>query len=237
MIEQQPVPYRHCSEADRAPKRRRVVTVVCALLMTTLLSGCSYAILLGYLIGGPPSIEPDFDVMTKKSMTDNDVTVAVVCYAPTEMKWDFNKIDRELARYVSYRLGQHQIQAAHPDAVYAWLDENPDWDRPGEIGAGLDVTWVIYIDLQKYSLYEEGAQNLYRGRAEASVSVFEMDDSGRGEKVYTRELTSKYPLNSWRPTSEITYSTFKRQYLTRLSEEIGRLFYEHYAGDDIPDSM
>ena len=32
-----------------------------ALVAMTLLPGCNQLMLLGYLIGGPPSIEPDFD--------------------------------------------------------------------------------------------------------------------------------------------------------------------------------
>ena len=48
------------------------------LLLTQ--AGCLKQMLfLGYLIGGPPSIEPDFDRNAKKSMTGKDVTVAVVC--------------------------------------------------------------------------------------------------------------------------------------------------------------
>jgi hypothetical protein len=32
----------------------------------------------------------------------------------------------------------------------------------------------------------------------------------------------------------MSYYDFRRLYMSRLSEEIGWLFYEHYAGDDIP---
>lgn len=204
--------------------------------VTAALCGCNYVILAGYLIGGPPSIEPDFDRTTQKSMTDKDVTVAVVCYAPPELKWDFHKIDKKLAKYVSFRLAEHKIQAVNPDRVGAWLDRNEDWDTPVDIGRALDVTYVVYIDLHKYSLYEEDSPNLYRGRAEALISAFEIDQGGEGEKIYSKEILSKYPLAVPRSTYEVSYETFERQYLTRLSEEIGRLFYEHYNGDDIPDA-
>ena len=95
---------------------------------------------------------------------------------------------------------------------------------------------MIYIDLHKFSLYEPGNQQLFRGRAEALVSVIEVDENGDGEKIYTKELTSIFPLAVARSTYDVAYSRFKREYLSRLSEEIGRLFYEHYNGDDIPDA-
>ena len=201
-----------------------------------MLSGCNYFILLAYLIGGPPSIAPDFDEMTKKSMTDKGVTVAVVCYAPTELKWDFDEVDFELTKYLSYRLHQHHISVVNPDRVRQWLDENPDWDRPEEIGEAFGVKYVIYIDLQEYSLYENGSNVLYRGRADGLVSVYEMDETGEGDKIYSKDFVSQYPLQAPRSTSEVSYPMFKRQYLSRLSEEVGRLFYEHYNGEDIPDA-
>ena len=124
------------------------------LLLPLTLAGClKQLVMLGYLIGGPPSIEPDFDMMTKKSMTAKDVTVAVVCYAPLEVKYDFSAIDAELAKYVTYRLVQHKVKVVNPDQVRAWLDENADnWDEPSEIGRALHVKYVVYIDGKLQSL-------------------------------------------------------------------------------------
>ena len=223
----------HCKRPLTAAGAR----LLAAALFLFMMPGCNYVVLLGYLIGGPPSIEPDFDATVRQSMTDHGVTVAVVCYAPTELKWDFASIDQEIAGYVSHRLTQHHIHVLNPTRVQAWLDQNPDWDRPDEIGAALNVTYVVYIDVHKYTLYEENSQNLYRGQAEAIVSVFKMDDEGNGDRIYSKEIVSRYPLRAPRSTSEVTYARFKREYLTRLSEEIGRLFYEYYNGDDIPDAI
>ena len=122
-----------------------------------------------------------------------------------------------------------------PDRVRAWLDKNDDWDKPEEIGEAFNAKYVIFIDLHKYNLYEKHSSTLYRGRAEAIVSVVEMDDNGDGQRIYDKEVTSKYPLAAPRPTSEVTYSTFRRQFLSRLSEDIGRLFYEWYNGSDLGD--
>jgi hypothetical protein len=212
--------------------------VACLLLMGCLLfSGCNYFVLLGYLIGGPPSIEPEFDALTKESMTDKDVTVAVACFTPTDVRFSFENIDHELAKYVTFRLHQHKVKVINPDRVKMWLDENKDWDKPEEIGAAFECTYVVYIDLKAFSLYEEGSANLYRGRAEAIVSVTKMekDAKDQGEVIFSKEVLSKYPLHQPKSTSEETYGNFKQLYLGRLSEEIGRLFYEYYTEDDIID--
>ncbi len=214
--------------------RRLVRAILGATLAAALMtsSGCSYLLFFGYLLGGPPSVEPDFDAQTKESMTDKDVTVAVVCYAPTEIRYNFEEIDHEVAKYVSFRLHQHKIKVVSPDRVRGWLDENREWDKPEEIGEAFKATYVVYIDLNEFSLYEDGGANLYRGRAEAVVSVWKMDGS-EAEKIYTTEKISKFPVHQPIATSDETYQNFKSRYLARLSDEVGRLFYEYYTYDEI----
>lgn len=209
-------------------------TCLAALLGTS--SGCSYLLFLGYLIGGPPTIEPDFDVQTKKSFTDKDVTVAVVCFAPTDIRYSFEEIDYEVAKYVSFRLIQHKIKVIDPDKIRQWLDENKDWDRAEEIGDYFKATYVVYIDLNEFSIFENDSANLYRGRAEAVVSVWEMDENGTAEKIYQTEKISKFPVHQPIAASDESYQNFKARYLARLSEEIGRLFYEYFTYDEIGES-
>jgi hypothetical protein len=221
----------------RAVWQRRIPLTLAALVTAALaVSGCNYLIFAGYLLGGPPSIAPAFDVETGLSMTDEDVTVAVVCYAPTEIRYDFSRIDKDLARYVSARLFQKRIQVINPDVINAWLDRNPKWETPAEIGAATGATYVVYLEISKYSLYEKNSDKLYRGRSEVLVNVWSMDESGEGEQIYSRDITSIYPLAVPRSTYDTKYTTFKREFLERLSEEIGRLFYEHYNGDDFVDA-
>ena len=199
-------------------------------------SGCNYVVLLGYLISGPPMIEPDFDTMTGESMTDKDVVVAVVCFAPKELLIDYSRIDRSVGKFVSYRLHEKEIKTINPDLVQAWMDENPDWDRPEEIGQAVGATHVIYIDITQYTLYAENSHEMYRGRSESMVTVYKVHEDGEGEPIYTQEVLSRYPLAVARDAAEISRPGFQAEYHRRLSEEIGRLFYEYGSGDDIPDA-
>jgi hypothetical protein len=212
--------------------RQFVIGLLCVCLLTTT-SGCNYIVLLGYLIGGPPSIEPDFDAVTTESLTDKDVIVAVVCDAPKEILYDFNKVDRDIGKLVGYQLHKHKIKTIRPDLVRDWIDRNPNWDEPEEIGVGVKATHVIYIELTSYSVYEENSHELYRGRTEGMVTVYALDEEGEGENIYDKELNSLWPLAAPRSTSDVSRAGFQAQYLTRLSDEIGRLFYEYYTGDDM----
>ena len=102
------------------------------VMMLSCLSGCNYLILFGYLIGGPPQLEPVFEKATNQSFTDRGVRVAVVCYAPNELKYLYDSIDHQLAVGVAMRLKQNHVEVVNSEAVRAWLEENPDWDTADE---------------------------------------------------------------------------------------------------------
>ena len=190
--------------------------------------------LIGLLIGGPPTIEPEFDMQTKQSLSDKDVTVAVVCFAPDGSQIQLREHRPRTGQVRHLSAGcDNKIDAVPPDRVKVWLEENKDWDKPEEIGAAFKTTYVVYIDLNEFSMYEEGSAQLYRGRAEAIVSVWKMDEDGTAEKIFSMEKISKHPSQNPVSTSEETYTNFKGRYLSRLSDEIGRFFYEYYTSDEI----
>lgn len=206
---------------------------LCVLSMT----GCLKEMLfVGYLIGGPPSVEPDFEKVTKKSMTDYKARVVVFCYAPTKLKLIDPKVDQAVAKQVAYKLRTQHVLVINPTLVQKWLDEHPDWETPDEIGAYFKAKYVIQIDLSDYNLYEKGSQSLLRGRAEAKVSVIEMDGSDSGERIYSTDVKSIYPLAIPRSTYDTTESKFRKNFLERLTNDIGWKFYEKYNGEDMKDA-
>ena len=217
--------------------RPRRIVLLAALFVALVLPGCAQSVLLGYLIGGPPSIEPDFDAQTGLSFTDENIVVAVVCYAPKEVKWDFEKIDDEIASHVAHRLAVGKVTVIDPDLIRAWTEQNPDWERPEEIGAAFSANYVVDIEVNRFSLYEEGSTTLYRGRTDAQVNVVAMDDPearvAEGERIYSKQVDLAYPTRVPRSTQEMSYLQFKRDYLSRLSESIGWIFLDRFHGDMI----
>jgi hypothetical protein len=220
--------------AAPVPCGRQWLSALALVMMCLMPMGClSQIMALGYLIGGPPSIEPDFDAKTGIALNKKGRKVLILCDAPKEVKWDFDSVDRELSRHVAHRLSNNKVKVMDPDAVNAWLDEHADWDTPEEIGKDFEADFVIFIEINEFGLYEQGSSQLYRGHSECVITVYQMED-GEGHEIYTKEYVSKFPLLEPVATSDQSYYDFKRLYMSRLSEEIGRHFYEHFAGDDIP---
>lgn len=216
---------------------RRLLSFFGVALMLLTIPGCNYFILLGYLIGGPPQIEPLFENETQKSFTDRGVRVAVVCFADDELKYQYDNIDYFIAQRIAARLQQNKIEVVNPDQIRLWLEENTDWDSPEEVGAEFDVSYVVYVDIHDFSLFEKDSANLFRGRCEGMVRVYEMETDGDGREIFSRDIISAYPTQVGRPASEVSYETFRMEYFWRLSDEIGRLFYPYGNGDDISSAI
>ncbi len=217
-----------------ASNRRGWLWLAGAGLSLVLLAGCQQFVIFSYLIGGPPSIEPDFDKETGLSMKDKETTVAVVCFAPKEMLLEFPHIDHEIAAHVSYQLGKNKIAIIKPDYVSAWVNSHPKWELAEEIGREFKADYVIEIELSTFSLYEGTSTTLYRGRTEADVHVTAVDEGGHGDRIFSKDLDFHFPLRVPRSSTEQELLPFKREYISRLSEKIGWMFHESYNGDTIP---
>lgn len=226
----------HSNETTRVQhiSGRRWTLLLVTGLSLLFMTGCQQLVILGYLIGGPPSIEPDFDKETGVSLKDKEKTVAVVCFAPKEMLLEFPQIDDEIAAQISYRLAENKVTIIKPDYVRAWTDTHPNWELAEEIGREFKANYVVEVELSTFSLYEGNSTTLYRGRTEADIHVTEMDDQGNGDRIYSNDLDFHFPIRVPRSSTEQELLPFKREYISRLSEKIGWMFYESYNGDMIP---
>lgn len=214
--------------------RTRLLTALFAGVVLLGASGCNYFILLGYLIGGPPQLQPLFEAETNQSFTDRNVKVAVVCYAQPELTKFHDNIDHALCRRLSAMLKVNHIEIVDPQQILGWIANNPEWDSPVEIGADFDCNYVVSVDITEFSLYEKESTSLFRGRCDSIVSVYEMSTDGEGDRIFTKDVQSVFPTQTPRSASDVSYDSFRNEYFFRLADEIGRLFYPHMNGDDIP---
>ena len=235
-----PPNYFRVPPADTAIHRRPFWSLAVRLslmgLMLLTIPGCNYFLLLGYLIGGPPQEEPMFEKETDQSMTDKDVRVAVVCYASDELKYKFDNIDHIIANRVTNQMAGKKIEMVPYDDIRNWLAENPDWDTAVDVGSEFDVTYVVYIDISDFSLYERDSNSLFRGRCDAIVSVYEMETDGEGKRIFSREINSVFPTEVPRSAADVSYEMFRMEYIWKLSDDIGRLFYPWYIGDQMTNT-
>ena len=214
--------------------RRRWAFAALASIVVATHHGCAQFTLLGLLIGGPPHIEPEFDRATGESFVGNESKVLVVCYADPKLKLKYSKIDFEVATYVTRLMQINRINVVEPDYVQAWIDEHPDWETADEIGEALEADYVVEINLESFDLYEPHSSTLYRGRTTADIYTYKLSDTGDAERMFDKQVNFMFPTKVPRSAYEQTELDFKREFLSRLGEEIGFVYYPSYNGDKIP---
>ncbi len=154
--------------------------------------------------------------LTESSQYSNDVT------------------SRELSRFMGQILTSEvkNVQLIREDKIDQWRDVN-GWDQLNfdEIGKGVGADKVIGIEIANLRL-RDGA-TLYRGRADAVVSVVDVET---GNIEYSKSLEEfTYPNIAGQYTSETTESKFRKLYLRMMAEEIARSFHRYDLTDRIAE--
>lgn len=173
--------------------------------------------------------------------------IVVVTYIDLDTQAESGHLDQELNDNLSRRLFQgfddpknpiaekkRDIQVIKASRVAKWQDEHHDWTtmEPAEIGQALKADYVVYLEVGRIKLYEDGpSQILYRGHADVTVSVVRVENE---EVVFGPEpLSIYYPKDRPVPVSpEIPPAKFRREFIRRMAERISWFFLPHESGEE-----
>ena len=160
---------------------------------------------------------------------------------------EFVTADRELAEKLSRLLPElakqnkdkdaRKLRVISPTQVDKFKMANPQWKQmsAGDIGHKLGADFVLEIYLDKMRLYQPQSNNgIYEGRAEVSVGIHEIGESG-GELKDRYTHAFNYPKGLVRDASAISESEFKKQYFEALTAEIARYHVDSKMSNSIAD--
>ncbi len=174
--------------------------------------------------------------------------VAVITYSPYSARQEMGPVDRELNDRVSRRIAdyfdskrmRYKKEVVLASKVQQFQNEHPDWVKweKGEIGRALKVDYLVYVDIQSLSLYEEAShRTLYKGHAELTVSVVRILPDSQETVFNGKFIVVDYPtkLRSV-PTSDITLPRFREGFIEAISKQVSWLFTPHETGDTFDHS-
>jgi len=222
---------RTMSTTKTATVRLRVPPQIFVMLLAaglcSGLAGCSLFVMGGRMLMGDPKIPSAFDEFTHKSLAEPGTRTAVICTAPMGNSSEAAALDQEMQAEISRRLKQQEIDVIDSNKVASWVDDNGgDWGGPEQFFEEFDkADFLVVIDVNEFSYLERNSPNLYRGRANLEISVYENDEYLR--KIYTNSIESEYPTQHPVFADNISESGFRKQYVDHLSSRIARMFYEH----------
>lgn len=137
-----------------------------------------------------------------------------------------------MARHVGSLLARNvkKIQLVNQEEVDRIIGDQADPARNMHmIASRVQADYIVYVDLENLRLKE--GKTLYRGRCEATVSVFKAN-KGEGP-VFTKRLPEFVYPQVGAPITDFNEAEFQRAYLTVFSTRIGRLFYPYDRGSDV----
>jgi hypothetical protein len=211
------------------------------LAVVMLCAGCNLMALPFFLI---PGMEPKHDAKCKLTVPENAKEARVVILAScsaVETRAEFLRVDRELSQLLARHLetgfkeNKEKIKVVPSSQVERYKDEHPSWQSltPQELGKYFKSDYVIDLEINSISLYEEGSSNLmYRGHASVNIEVNDVHKGKEGKiykEVYTIEFPRGYPLPADSSTSA---PQFRQNFLDRMAKELSWRFTSHLVDDD-----
>ncbi|MBC8350947.1 MAG: hypothetical protein H8E66_03115 [Planctomycetes bacterium] len=202
---------------------KRFATLVLILLSLPLTSGCSLLTTIRWM-GGGDLAPAEYDDLEEKR-------VAIVCVSDRS-SYGSGSESLLLAREVSSILRNNieDIELVRADEIADWIDRE-GWDEIDyrEIGRGVEADRVIAVDLASFSIHE--GSSLYKGRADITVTVYDMSDGGH--EVFRKFVPEfSFPATGPYPVGDLSEVQFRRAFLKTLSQHVARHFYAYDMADD-----
>lgn len=218
---------------------RRYVCILAGLVLCVQFSGCSLFVMAGKFLIGDPVVESQFRRRTGVDLRKEQKEVVVVCSVPESLRQENASIDHDLVEAIVRRFRIRDIKTVPTKDVNQWISSiGGTWNTPGQIAQKFDADYIIHIDLNSITYHEENSSELFRGNCLGDVYVYEIrqpDSSASRDAflVFQHEFQSVYP--QLYPVSSDTTSlrTFQEKYITRISDELARLFYDFKSTDEV----
>ena len=194
------------------------VVIAAAMLMLGVPGCVGLAAQIMYVIHGD-KVEAEYEGLEEKR-------VAVVCVANRSAYGSGGEADA-LARMVAVLLQKEikDIEIVSHTEINNWKD-TADWDEIDyrAVGRGVKAQRLIAIDVKSLSYYD--GQTLYKGSADLTVTVYDMEKGGT--IAWSKDMPDfQFPQHGGRPVTDMVESKFQKDFLSILAKDIGRCFYPY----------
>jgi hypothetical protein len=196
-----------------------------------LLAGCNFPQNLYFIM--PEAKEPA--ELKKLASEDNkEVKVVLWTYMSLDPRAEFIQADRLLAGMLADEIrklseeNKEKVTIVKPNLVEQYKNKHNNWRSVDleKVGHDFNADYVVYLEINKLSLYEPKASQLFRGQTEILVSVKDMkhpDDEPQ------RVFMDRYPSDAGGgiDTFELSPIAFRDNFLRHVSQRLAFYFVDH----------
>jgi hypothetical protein len=220
--------------AWRNAAARRPVVACLAAAMLLAQGGCvNIGVMFGKVMFGDPKQTSVFEQRTGISLLKTQKKLAVICTAPTSISSEFDSIQHDVQEEVTRRLRIRKLNVARIDDVSSALYSSGGRFNQDAMARALpDVDYLVHIDVERFTHKEDGSPDLYRGRCNGIVYVYEIERAAesaerpRPLKVFFQEFNLEYPASQPVSVEQTPIRVFRQRCVDQLADTIGRTFYD-----------
>jgi len=203
------------------------VAVGLALLLALAAGGCE---LLGQAIAWPIAPRhPKKQVKAEYALQARQLVI--VPYAGNDILFEYPTAPLEISRDIVHQIGGNlkgRVEViVNPVRVARWQESNLEWPNMSlsAIAEAFQADTLLYVELERYSMYEEGSPNLLRGRVRARVQVVEVGDTAG--PAYEECVESLFPEQRPVAEGELSERRIRATVNQLFARDVVRKFYDH----------
>lgn len=200
-------------------------------------AGCAIDILaLPYFLFAPePVIPPRVALLSGKK---DKKKLVVLAYADSSIVFGFDAIDDDLGNHVIGEISktEKRIEVVPERKVRAWRDTHPNWAETSlqQIGEHFDADYVMFLEVNRFSMHEAKNQFLLQGHASVLVKVHDVNKNAIIlDNMYNRDYPPNRPVQVTDLSSE---DIFRRAFILNMGKELAWYIVPHKP-DDEPKGM
>jgi hypothetical protein len=204
------------------------------LLAALCCVGCDFGSLM-YFLSPEPKCEPELRRLAADGVGKEPRVVLLVSTRGLETRPELIQADRQLAELLAKQLrdqcaaNQERLAIVAPRKVEEFKGSHPNWQALDlrEIGRSFNADYAVEVELDSLSLYEKGTQDLFRGRAEVTLALVEVNHPEQG--VERRQWTCVYPseANGVAVGFDASAPQFRQAFLEHLARRLAWNFTSH----------
>jgi hypothetical protein len=206
-------------------------------LAAVLSFGCSPLTTIAFLLHKDDKLPAEYPLRPKDKDAPKKETITVAILSSQQGTGgdpEFARVDRQLAGELAKTLPEfakptkQKIEVVPPSKVDQFKSNNRNWRamRASEIGKKLGADFVLDIALTGITIYQPGSANqIYEGRAEVSVDVYDVNDTTGEPTHYIHPFV--YPKTGFRDATSVPPSRFRMEYVSQLARELALKHVEH----------
>ncbi len=217
------------------------------VFLLSLVSGCGNPLTMAAFLFGP---EPKLPALYEPLVTEKDkekekeLKVAILTYGALDTRPEFLHADREISILTARQLqemcdyNKELVKLIDPRKVEEFKNSHPQWRQldPSEIGKALKADAVIVFEIRQLDMYDKNNMQMFRGRAEISITLVRLKDSDGLGALPPREFVMNYPSERKGgyvlADMDTTPQQFKEEFLGVLSRKLAWHFTAHPTSQD-----